>query len=315
MENLTFALFNGVSYGLLLFLLSSGFTLIFGIMGILNIAHASFYMLGAYLAFEISRRAGFLVALVLSPLLVAMLGSLVERYLLRQVRSSGHMAELLVTFGLSYVVAEAVQLFWGRIPVPYHVPGSLDFPLFSLGGIQYSAYRIFSLGITLASFVGLFLLFALTLLGLVVRASLSRPAMVSALGHNVPRAFNFLFALGCGLAGLGGALAGNVLGTQPTMALQLGALVFVVVVIGGLGSLTGALVASLLLGIIQTLAVTYPVSFVQLLGWLHLEGAAVGDYADLRQLSTASIAPLLPYFLMIAVLLVRPRGLFGMRDV
>jgi branched-chain amino acid transport system permease protein len=315
METLAFALFNGISYGLLLFLLSSGFTLIFGIMGVLNIAHASFFMVGAYLAYEISRRTGFWAGLVVAPVLVAVLGALVERCILRQVRTAGHMAELLVTFGLSYVVAEAVQLIWGRTPVPYFVPGFLDFPLFSLGGIQYSAYRIFSFVLTLGVFVALFLLFRLSIVGLVIQASLSHPKMAAALGHNVQRAFNLLFALGAGLAGLGGALAGNVLGTQPTMALQLGALIFVVVVVGGLGSLAGAFITSLLIGVIQNVAVSYPVSLIDIANWLHLDADAIRRSSDLRTLSSASIAPLLPYLLMVLVLLTRPRGLFGKRDV
>ncbi len=315
METLVFAIFNGISYGLLLFLLSSGFTLIFGIMGVLNIAHASFFMLGAYVAYEISRRTGFWVGLVVAPLCIAALGSLIERYILRQVRGAGHMAELLVTFGLSYVIVEAVQLIWGRTPVPYTVPASLDFPLLTIGGISYSAYKIFSFGLTLAVFAALFLLFRLSIVGLVIRAALGHATMVSALGHNVPRAFNLLFALGAGLAGLGGALAGNVLGTQPTMALQLGALIFVVVVVGGLGSLVGALLASLLVGVLQTVAVAYPVSLIDVANWLSLDADAIRRSSDLRTLSSASIAPLLPYLLMVVVLLVRPRGILGTRDV
>jgi branched-chain amino acid transport system permease protein len=305
MDTLAFVLFNGISYGLLLFLLSSGFTLVFGMMGVLNIAHASFFMLGAYLAYEVSRSFGFWAGLLVAPVGVALFGALVERYILRQVRSAGQMAELLVTFGLSYVVTEAVQLVWGRTPVPYPVPAELDFPLFALGGIQYSAYRVFTVVVTAAIFVAVFLMFSLSRLGLVVQAALTHPAMTAALGYNVPRVFNVLFALSAGLAGIGGALAGNVLGTQPTMALQLGALIFVVVVVGGMGSI----------GVIQTLAVSYPVSLADIAAALGVGAAAVARSGDLRTLSSASIAPLLPYLLMVVVLLSRPRGLFGRRDV
>ncbi|MDF2462133.1 MAG: branched-chain amino acid transporter permease [Ramlibacter sp.] len=315
MDSVAFVVFNGISYGLMLFLLSSGFTLVFGIMGVLNIAHATFFMLGAYFAYELSRIGGFWLGLCLAPIGVAILGSVIERHVLSRARGAGHLAELLVTFGLAYVLTEAVQLIWGRTSVPYLVPAFLDFPLLSTGGIQYSAYKVLSFGLTLLVFIVLFLVMRLTLIGSIIRAALTHPKMTAALGHNVPRLFNQLFAVGAGLAGLAGALAGNVLGTQPTMAIQLGALIFVVVVVGGLGSLGGALIASLLIGLVQTAAVSYPISLLDMAALLHLDGQALARSTDLRQLSTASIAPLLPYLLMIVLLLVRPRGLFGTRDV
>ncbi|WP_430397444.1 branched-chain amino acid ABC transporter permease [Ferrovibrio sp.] len=315
MDYFLFTLFNGLSYGLLLFLLSSGFTLAFGLMGVLNIAHASFFMLGAYFAYEINMRLGFAAALLLAPVGVGLIGAAVERYLLRPVRSAGHMAELLLTFGLTYVITELVQLTWGRTAVPYGIPRGLDFPLFVFGGIEYSAYRILVLAVTVAIFIGSFLLFRVSRLGLVVQAALDQPHMVAALGYNVPLVFSGVFAFGAALASIGGVLTGNMLGTQPTMALQLGSLIFVVVVVGGLGSLAGAFIASLLIGVMQTLVASYPVTPAQISEALSIPTDFILRSADLRSLSTASLAPLLPYALMIIVLLVKPRGIMGSRDV
>lgn len=310
MPSLTFALFNGLLYGMTLFLISSGFTLIFGVMGILNLAHASFFMIGAYLAYQLVDVLGFLPTLVIAPALTALLGVGVERFLLRRVRGGGHTSEILVTFGLSYILSEAVQLIWGRTPVPYQVPAMLDFTLFAIGGIHYSAYNVFAFAITVAVFIAVYCLFRISLLGLVIRAALTKPLMVAALGHDVPRLTTQLFALGTALAALGGVLTGNILGTQPSMALHLGTLVFVVVVVGGLGSLSGALLVSLAIGVMQTIAVTYPISAANVLSELELARLPM----DVRVLSSASIAPLLPYLLMVFVLLVRPRGLFGTRE-
>lgn len=314
METTLFVLFNGAAYGLLLFLLSSGFTLVFGIMGVLNVAHASFFMLGAYFAYQIGLAGGFWLGLLLAPLLVALVGGVIERHLLTRVRIQGHTAELLVTFGLSYVMTEAVQLVWGRLPVPYEVPASLNMPLFSLGGLQYSAYRVLSFGLTTIIFVVLAVTSRYSIAGAIIQAALTHPTMTASLGHDVPKVFNRVFAVGAGLAGLGGALAGNVLGTQPTMALQLGALIFVVVVVGGMGSVVGAFVASMVIGMLQTLAVSYPISLQGLLASVGVAFGGVTWIPELVTISSASAAPLLPYFLMILVLLARPRGLFGRRD-
>jgi branched-chain amino acid transport system permease protein len=313
MEIVVFSLFNGALYGMLLFLLSSGFTLIFGLMGILNIAHASFYMLGAYLAYQISITFGFWMALFTAPLVIAAVGMVLERTVLRHVRSEGHTAELLVTFGLSFVIAEIVQMIWGRSPAPYQVPASLNFPLFTFGGLDYSAYKVFSLAVTVLVFIGLYGGFRRTTVGLVIQAALTHPVMVAALGHNVPKIFTSVFGLGAGLAALGGVLAGNVLGTQPTMAIHLGTIMFVVVVVGGLGSFVGALIASLMIGIVQTFAVSFPLSVVGALESIGLNAAALGP--DLENLTTQQIAPAIPYVIMIVILLLRPRGLFGARGV
>ncbi|MDP2440511.1 branched-chain amino acid ABC transporter permease [Rhodoferax sp.] len=281
----TISLLNGLSYGLLLFLLSSGLTLIFSMMGVLNFAHASFYMLGAYFGYSVSTWLGFWPAMVLAPLIVGGLGALFERFLLRRVHRFGHVAELLMTFGLSYLILEVVQLVWGRSSVDYRVPVALDGPLLTLFGIQFPAYRAFMMGVAVGMLAALWLLLRHTRVGLVIQAALTHPGMVEALGHNVPRVFMWVFGGGCALAGLAGVLGGNAFVTEPGMAAALGGIVFVVVVVGGVGSLGGAFLASLLIGLMQTFAVGLDVS----------------------------VAPILPYLLMVLVLVFRPRGLAGAR--
>lgn len=286
MEWLALLLLNGLSYGLLLFLLSAGLTLIFGMMGVLNFAHASFYMLGAYLAFSLTQWLGFWAALLLAPLAVGVLGGLFERFGLRRVRRFGHVPELLMTFGLSFIAVELVQALWGRSAVDYRVPVALDGPLLTLAGTQFALYRAFGMALALAVLACLALLLR-TRTGLVIRAALTQPQMVEALGHNVPRIFTLVFGTGCALAALAGVLGGNAQVTEPGMAQAVGGIVFVVVVVGGLGSVAGALLASLLIGLLQTLAVAFE--------------------------ATSRLAPVLPYALMVLMLIWRPNGLMGQR--
>lgn len=287
----TLSLLNGLSYGLLLFMLSSGLTLIWGMMGVLNFAHASFYMLGAYLAYSVSGWLGFWPALLLAPLGVGLAGAAFERLGLRRVRRFGHMPELLITFGLSYILVEAVQLVWGRSSVDYRVPAALDGPLFTLFDTQFPLYRAFMMAVTLVVLAALALLVR-TRLGLVVRAALTHPDMVQALGYNVAGVFTGVFGAGCALAGLAGVLGGNAFVTEPGMAQALGGVVFVVVVVGGLGSLKGAFAASLLIGWLQTFAVAADVSL-------------------LPSLRVSQLAPVLPYVVMVLTLIWRPNGLMG----
>jgi branched-chain amino acid transport system permease protein len=310
-----FSLFNGILYGMLLFMLSSGLTLIFGMMGVLNFAHASFFMLGAYFAYQISTFIGFWPALFVAPIGVGIIGAMVERYGLRRVHRFGHVAELLFTFGLAYVIEEVVQMIWGKVPVSYQIPESMDFALFSLFGLEYSTYRVFMLVVAVGIFVALFYLLARTRVGLIIQGALTYPNIVAALGHNVPLVFMMVFGFGCALAGLAGVLAGNVLGTEPGMALQLGPIVFVVIVIGGLGSLNGALVASLFIGIMQTTAVSYDVSINDILTVIGIDVDFDSAWRTLIDLTVAQVSPILPYLLLTLMLIVRPRGLFGVRDV
>lgn len=314
MEFTLITLLNGVSYGLLLFMLSSGLTLIFSMMGVLNFAHASFYMLGAYFAYTISIRIGFWPALFLAPLLVGLLGAMVERYGLRSVHKYGHIPELLFTFGLSYVIVELVQLIWGRSTVPYPIPASLDGPLFTLYTTTFPIYRGFMMLVALVMLASIYLLLTRTRIGLVIQAALTHPDTVEALGHNVPRVFMLVFGGGCALAGLAGVVGGNAFVTEPGMAATLGSIIFVVVVVGGMGSLAGAFVASLLIGVLQTFAVALDYSFVSVFAKLGMIISATAPGYALLSLTIAQVAPILPYLLLVLILIFRPRGLLGTRE-
>jgi branched-chain amino acid transport system permease protein len=311
METIVFSTLNGVLYGLLLFMLSSGLTLIFSMMGVLNFAHASFYMLGAYFAYAIGATTGFWAAMFLSPILVAGVGALVERYGLRNVHRHGHVAELLFTFGIAFLIEEIVKLIWGRNPVPYNPPAVLQQPLFTLWGSQYPSFRVFMMVVAVLMFVTLWLMLKKTRIGLIVQAALTHPHMVGHLGHNVPLVFMGVFAVGCAMAGLAGVIGGALLVTDPAMALTLGPIVFVVVVVGGMGSLGGAFVASLLIGLIQTFAVAVDASLSDLLARF---GVAVSNRSDLGRITLAQVAPMLPFLLLVLVLIFRPRGLMGARE-
>jgi branched-chain amino acid transport system permease protein len=304
-------LLNGVTYGLLLFMLSSGLTLIFSMMGILNFAHASFYMLGAYFAFEVTRRMGFGPALVLAPLIVGAIGAFVQFHGLRRVTRYGHVAELLFTFGLFFVVDDLVQLVWGKATVDYRVPAWLDGTLFTVGKTSFPIYRGFMMMVSIAILAGLFTLLTRTRIGLIIRASLSRPDMVQALGHDVPRIFTLVFAGGAALAGLAGVIGGNAFVTEPGMAAAVGPIVFVVVVVGGMGSLGGAFLASLLIGVLQTFMIAIDFSVLDLARRLGIELTAA---PSLSRLSLTQLAPVMPYLLMVAILIFRPRGLLGTRE-
>ena len=310
METLVFALLNGVIFGLLLFMLSSGLTLIFSMMGVLNFAHASFYMLGAYLAFTITEGTSFWIALFIAPVLVGAIGMVVERYGLRRVHAQGHVAELLFTFGLAYLIDEVVKIFWGRTAVNYRVPELLDFPLFTLYGAQYPAYRIFILFVAAFMLVALWYLLKKTRAGLIIQAALTHPHMVGSLGHNVPLIFMTVFGVGCALAGLAGVIGGNYFVTDPAMAVQMGPIVFVVVVVGGLGSLEGAFLAAMLIGLLQTSAISINLSLAQIFGFLGL-----GAHTEVGEITIASLAPMLPFLLLVLILMIRPRGLMGEREV
>jgi len=315
MNTLLFSIFNGVLYGLLLFMLSSGLTLIFSMMGVLNFAHASFFMIGAFCAYTITKYVGFWPALIFAPVAVGVIGALVERYGLRVVHKSGHVAELLFTFGLYYAFEELVQMIWGKVPVSYEIPASMNFVLFTWLGLEYSAYRVFMVLASLGVMVSLYWLIAKTRVGLIIQAALTHPHMVGHLGHNVPRVFMMTFGFGCGLAGLAGVLGGNILGTEPAMAQQLGPIIFVVIVIGGLGSLGGAVIAALGIGILTNMAISYDISFEPFFALLGFSSEAVGVGQDLIAMTSGSISSILPYILLVLMLIFRPRGLFGTRDV
>ena len=314
MELFLISLLNGLVHGMLLFMLASGLTLIFSMMGVLNFAHASLYMLGAYFAYEVSRHVGFWTALVVAPALCGGLGALIEMYGLRKVHRHGHVAELLFTFGLAFIIEKAVQMIWGLTAVPYRVPGALNFTLFSIYGTHFPAYRGFMLLVSVAMFGAMWLLMKHTRVGLIIQASLTHLDMVAALGHNVPRVFTLVFAGGSALAGLAGVIGGNYLVTEPAMALTMGPIVFVVVVFGGLGSVAGCFIASLIMGFVQTFAVVLDVAPADLLGRFGVRISPSSPFTELLTVPLPRIGALLPFLLMIAILLFRPRGLLGTRD-
>jgi branched-chain amino acid transport system permease protein len=314
MEFFLVQLLNSLSYGLLLFMLSSGLTLIFSMMGVLNFAHASFYMLGAYFAYQIAQHIGFWPALVIAPLLVGGLGALTERWGLRTVHRYGHVAELLFTFGLFYLIEEIVHLVWGRAPVDYRIPQALDFSAFTIFSTSYPAYRVFMMAVSVAMLLGLYLVLTRTRIGLIIQASLSHPDMVEALGHNVPRVLMLVFGGGCALAGLAGVIGGNAFVTEPGMAAAVGSIVFVVVVFGGMGSLAGAFIASLFFGAVQTFSVALDYSLLDVLGRFGVALAPESGWHQVLSITIAQTAPVLPYLLMVLMLIVRPTGLMGTRE-
>ena len=343
MEFFTISMLNGLSYGLLLFMLSSGLTLILSMMGVMNFAHASFYMVGAYVAYSIASLIGFWPGLIVAPLVVAALGAAFERYCLRRVHKFGHVPELLITFGLSYVILELVQLVWGRTAVEFQPPEALRGPAFTLvnssvDGMHFlwgaapaamcqatdAAVRIvcspfpatrgFMMLVALIMLVALWLMLTRTRVGLVIQSALTHPAMVESLGHNVPLVFMAVFGAGAGLAGLAGVIGGSTFVTEPSMAATVGSVIFVVVVVGGMGSLAGAFVASLLIGVLQTFAVAIDLSVLSLLGALGFVPGAGAANNSLLKLTLSQVAPILPYLLLVLILIFRPKGLMGKRE-
>jgi branched-chain amino acid transport system permease protein len=274
---------HGLAYAGLLFLVSAGLTLVFGMMNVLNFAHAAMYMLGAYFSFTLLRATGqFWPCLFVCPLLLFIIGALVERFLLRRVHAYGHLHELLLTFGLAYIITELVKLIWGNFPLAVNIGGFLGRTV-EFFGMIYPIYRIFIF--VCAVIVGLTMAAILykTRLGIILRAAVNDSEMVNALGFNVPLVFTGVFAFGAALSGLAGVIAGPLLTTYPGMAHEILIDAFVVIVVGGFGSLGGAVVASLLIGELQSFGVLlFP------------------------KLSLALV-----YMLMAAVLIIKPSGLFG----
>ena len=276
---------HGLAYGMLLFLVSSGLTLIFGMMGILNIAHAAFFMLAAYFGYQFVAWTGsFWLALLFAPVVTTLVGLLVERYLLRDVHSMGHLAELILTIGVMFVIMDGVKLIWGSENLPLSAPPSLD-GILNLWGLGYPKYRLFIIG--LSTFVLASLAFVLfkTRLGMVVRAAVSDADMVNSLGINVPLLFMFIFGAGTWLAGLAGVTIAPILTVYPGLANQMGMDAFIVVIVGGFGSLGGALLVSIIVGLLSS----YGVQFV------------------------SQLAPILMFIFMAVVLAIKPMGLFGER--
>ena len=274
---------HGLAYAGLLFLVSAGLTLVFGMMNVLNFAHAAMYMLGAYFSYTLLQATDqFWLSLMVCPILLFVIGALIERFLLRRVHVYGHLHELLLTFGLAYILTEIVKWVWGNYPLAVNIGGFLGDTV-EIIGITYPVYRIFIF--VCAVFVGVMMALILykTRLGIILRAAVNDGEMVNALGINVPLVFMGVFAFGAALSGFAGVIAGPLLSTYPGMAHEILIDAFVVIVVGGFGSLGGAVVASLIIGELQSFGVLlFP------------------------KLSLALV-----YLLMAAVLIVKPSGLFG----
>ena len=307
-------------------------------MGVLNFAHASFYMVGAYVAYSITQVVGFWWGLLLAPPLVGLLGAAFERYALRRVHKFGHVPELLITFGLSYIVLELVGLIWGRQALNFLPPESLRGPLFTIvelpqglsmawgnppdtcktvaGAVctQFPAFRAFGMLMAVLMLVAVWLVFTRTRLGLVIQAALTHPEMVESLGHNVPRVLMLVFGGGTALAALAGVIGGALRVTEPSMALAVGAVVFAVIVIGGMGSLAGAFVASVLLGVIESFAVGSDGSIADLMARLHVAITPDTFGYAVWSVKLSQIAAILPFLLLVLILIFRPKGLFGSRE-
>jgi branched-chain amino acid transport system permease protein len=277
---------HGLAYGMVLFLVASGLTLIFGMMGILNVAHTAFFMLAAYFCYQVVSWTGnFWLGLLVAPIVTAMVGVLVERFLLRRIHAFGLLFELTLTIGVMFVIMEAVKVFWGTENLPLPIPPLLE-GLVNIGGMEYPLYRLFIIGLSLVILGFLAFLLYKTRLGMVVRAAVSDADMVNALGINVPRLFMFVFGVGTWLAGLAGVAIAPILTVFPGLADQMGMDAFIVVIVGGFGSLGGALFVALISGLLSS----YGVQFV------------------------SQLAQVLMFIFMAVVLAIKPTGLFGERE-
>jgi len=273
---------NGLLVGSYYILLSLGLSLIFSLGGVVNLAHGAFYALGAYFAWEVERRAGFFGAMGLSPVGVALIGMAIERFALRRLYHKDPMLGLLFTFGLALTAEQTIRMIWGTTGLPFSLPDALRGQLI-LGEFIYSYYRLFMLGVAAAAVGGCWWLLNRTAFGMIVRAGTRDPEMVRALGINLRPTLTAVFALGVALAGLAGVLSAPLAGVQPAMGTEILTATFVVVVIGGLGSFWGVVIAGLLVGAVR--------------------GVTVYFYPPAAEASM--------YLLMVLILLLRPRGLMG----
>jgi branched-chain amino acid transport system permease protein len=281
--NFLIQLLNSVQYGLLLFMLAAGLTLIFGIMGVVNLAHGSFYMLGAYLAWWLSSKTGSLVfAIVGGAVLAVAFGLLLERLLFRHFYQRDHLDQVLLTFGLIYIFEELRSILWGDDVHGVKIPELLAASIPLTDTMSYPVYRLFISGVCIALAIGLYLLISKTRLGMKIRAGAFNRDMTEALGVNIKRIHAVVFALGVGLATIAGMIASPISSVYPNMGSQVLIMCFVVVVIGGIGSVRGALISAFLVGLVDTFG----------------------------KVLLPQIAGMLVYMLMAAVLLWKPEGLF-----
>lgn len=296
-------LLNGLQLGVMLFLMAAGLTLVFGIMNLINLAHGSLYMLGAYLAATVTRLTGsFLAGLGAGMAGAAVIGVCVELLVLRRLYQREHLDQVLATFGLIMFFNELTVIVWGRQPLFMEVPESLSATIEVIPGIVYPSYRVAIIGAGLITAGALFLLVHRTRLGMQIRAGASNREMAGALGINIKWLYTLVFALGALLAGFAGAMAGPILAVEVGMGENILILTFVVIVIGGMGSIRGAFVGALLVGMVDSLGRAFlPALFRVALPIAQADGVA------------ASVASMSVYILMAGVLVWRPRGLFAIQ--
>jgi len=275
--------FTGLVLGMVYVLLAIGLSLIFGLMTVVNFAHGALFMLGAYFGvFLLTYTKSFWIALIVAPLMVGALGLLMERFLIRRLYGRSPDDPLLLTFGLSLILVEGVKLIWGKIGLTLDPPRALAGTV-NLGFMSFPAYRIFLIGVTVAVLIGLYFFLGRTNIGLIIRAGSRDPLMVRALGIDLGRVWLVVFGIGTALAGLAGILAGPMRGAYAEMGVTMVIESFVVIVVGGMGSLFGAVVAGLL----------------------------IGQVVGLTTLFVPKAAEIMVFVVMAVVLLVRPSGLFG----
>ena len=290
---------NGLQFGVMLFLMAAGLTLVFGIMDLLNLAHGSLYMVGAYLAATVFQATGsFLLGLVAALAGTALVGMAVEVLTLRTLYNRDHLDQVLVTFGLILFFNELTKIVWGPQALFLDVPGALSGTVEILPGAPYPAFRLTIIGVGIGVGAGLYFLIAKTRLGMLIRASATHREIVGAMGINVGLLYTLVFGLGAMLAGLAGVMAGPIYAVEVGMGEDILILTFVVIVIGGIGSIRGALLGAVLVGLIDTLGRAFLPTILKL-----FTDAATADGAG------ASLASMLIYILMALVLAWRPRGL------
>jgi branched-chain amino acid transport system permease protein len=293
-------LLNGLQFGVMLFLMAAGLTLIFGVMGLINLAHGSFYMIGAFACAAVAAATGsFWVGLAASLAAAAAAGALAELVVIRRLYDRDHLDQVLATFALILIFSEATRWLFGSFPLYLDIPpvlaGAVELP----GGAHYQLYRLAIIGVGVLVAVGLYYLIARTRLGMRIRAGQSDREMIAALGVDIGTLYTMVFALGAALAGLAGALVGALQSVQVGMGEPVLILAFVVIVIGGIGSIKGALIGAVLVGLTDTLGrFLLPKLFTVLLG--PAAGATTG----------AALASMLIYIVMALILAFRPKGLF-----
>jgi branched-chain amino acid transport system permease protein len=293
-------LLNGLQLGITLFLMSAGLTLVFGIMQVINLAHGSFYMIGAYVGATVAASTGsFLLAIPAALAAAGIAGGLVELLILRHLYKREHLDQVLATFGLIMFFNELTRIIWGRQPLFMDVPPWLSMSVEILPGLPYPAYRlaVIAVGVTVALL--LWLMFTRTRAGMKIRAGASNRSMIEALGVNINLLYTLVFSLGTLLAGLAGVMAGPILAVESGMGESILILTFVVIVIGGIGSIRGAVAGALLVGMVDTLGRAFLPDLLRL-----LMGNSTADSI------AASLASMSIYILMAVILVWKPRGLF-----